>query len=141
MKNCVFCQIVRGELPSAKVYEDESVVVFLDIAPLVKGHALIVPKEHHASLTTVPPALAARMMEVAPRIGAVLMRAIDGDGFNLLLSNGACAGQVVPHAHLHVLPRRGDDGLALPARQVHYETDEEKARILADARRRLDKAQ
>lgn len=138
MKDCVFCRIVRGELPAAKVYEDDLVLAFLDIAPWVKGHTLVVPKEHHASLTTVPTAYAARLMDVAPRLGAALMRAIDGDGFNLLLSNGACAGQVVPHTHLHILPRRGDDGLRLPARQISYESDEEKARILADARRRLE---
>jgi histidine triad (HIT) family protein len=77
------------------------------------------------------------MMEVAPRIGAAMMRATGADGFNLLLANGACAGQVVPHAHLHVVPRFPADGLLLPARSVPYANAEAKAKILDEARRRL----
>jgi histidine triad (HIT) family protein len=109
----------------------------MDIAPLSKGHTLVVPKEHHNSLTTVPARVASRLIEVAPKLGVALMRAVGGDGFNLLLSNGACAGQVVPHVHLHVIPRRNDDGVLLPARTVKYDSAEEKAGILAKARARI----
>ena len=137
MKNCVFCNIVSGDSPADTVYDDEFVLAFLDIAPLNKGHTLIVPKEHHASLTTVPLRGLARMMEIAPRIGVAMMRATDADGFNLLLSNGACAGQIVPHAHLHVIPRHPADGIALPARTIGYTGDDEKLEILRLAKRRL----
>lgn len=133
---CVFCRIVRGELPSTRLYGDDLVLSFLDIAPLNKGHALLIPKEHHASVTTVPTTVLHRMMEVAPRIASALMRAVDADGFNLILSNGACAGQVVPHAHLHLVPRHGDDGLVLPARSLEYE-DGEADRIAAKVKARL----
>ncbi|OGV77230.1 MAG: hypothetical protein A3K19_07080 [Lentisphaerae bacterium RIFOXYB12_FULL_65_16] len=138
MDNCVFCRIIAGGLPSDKVYEDDLVVAFLDIAPLCKGHSLIVPKEHHNSLTTLPPVFSARMMEVAPKLGVALMRAVGGDGFNLLLSNGACAGQVVPHVHLHVIPRRNDDGVRLPAKTTPYDNPEEKADILSKTKARLN---
>ncbi|MBT4821471.1 MAG: HIT family protein, partial [Lentisphaerae bacterium] len=137
MKNCVFCKIIAGELGADKVYEDDLVVAVLDIAPLVKGHALIIPKQHHNSLTTLPADAAARMMKVAPKVAMALVREVDGDGFNLMLANGSCAGQVVPHVHLHVLPRHPEDGLVLPARTVEYESAAEKAELLEQARARL----
>ena len=137
MKNCVFCRIAAGDLPSAKLYEDERVVAFLDIAPLNKGHALIVPKEPHNSVTTLPPDYAGRMMQVAARLGQALMRAVKSDGFNLILSNGACAGQVVPHTHLHVIPRHPDDGLVLPHRSVAYASEAEKAELVEQVKARL----
>ena len=136
--NCVFCKIVTGEAPADRVFEDELVLAFLDIAPLNKGHTLIVPKEHHTSVTTVPARYLARMLEVAPRIGAALMRAVDADGFNLLLSNGACAGQVVPHAHLHVIPRHPADAIVMPARTVPYADEAEREELLRSARKRLN---
>ena len=139
MTNCVFCRIIAGELPAFRLYEDELVVAFLDIAPLNKGHTLVVPKEHHTSLTTLPAPHAARLMEVAPRLGAALMRAVDCDGFNLLLANGACAGQVVPHTHLHVIPRRPDDGVVLTARAVQYLGDQEKNEIVDKVKARLSR--
>jgi histidine triad (HIT) family protein len=135
--NCVFCKIVAGELPCDKVYEDDLVLCFLDIAPLAVGHALVIPKEHQTSSTTLPDEVAARMFQLAPKIGQALVRATDAGGFNLLLSNGACAGQVVPHAHLHIIPRRTDDGIVLPTESVAYESPEQKAEILAKAKARL----
>lgn len=139
MKNCVFCKIVTGETPADSVYEDELVLAFLDIAPLNKGHTLIVPKEHHNSATTVPAPFLARMLEVAPRIGAAMMRATDADGFNLVLSNGACAGQIVPHAHLHVIPRHPNDGIVMPARTIPYTDEAEKRELLRSARQKLSR--
>lgn len=136
-EDCVFCKIVRGDLPCSRLFEDDRVLAFLDIAPWNKGHSLIIPKEHHNSITTVPTAFLDRMMAIAPALGAALMRAADADGFNLLLSNGPCAGQVVPHAHLHVIPRHPDDGLHMPARNVGYESDQEKESLVADVKKRL----
>lgn len=137
-ENCVFCKIIRGELPCDKLYEDDRVIAFLDISPTVKGHTLVVPKEHHVSLTTLPDDYRAQLMTVAPTIAAALMRAVDGDGFNLLLSNGECAGQVVPHVHLHVMPRRTDDAFSLwPPTSVEYDANE-KDDLLEKTRTRLD---
>ncbi|MBN2451548.1 MAG: HIT family protein [Lentisphaeria bacterium] len=137
VKGCVFCRLVKGELPCDKVYEDDLVLAFLDIAPLTRGHTLLVPREHHTSATTLTPALAARMMEMAPRIGAALMRAVDAGGFNLILSNGTVAGQVVPHVHLHIVPRHADDGIVLPHDTVRYGSEEHKNEILERVRARL----
>jgi len=139
MENCVFCRIIRGEIPADKVYEDGHILAFLDIAPLNKGHTLVIPKEHFFSVTETPPELLAAIMQAAARIGAAMMRAVDADGFNLILSNGACAGQVVQHTHLHVVPRFPDDGIHLPSRSVPYTDDAEKREILDKARARLGK--
>ena len=134
---CIFCQIIKGELPATKVYEDDLVLAFLDIAPINKGHTLVIPKSHHNSVTTVSQEELGAMMTIGTKIGAALMRATDSDGFNLLLSNGTCAGQVVPHAHLHVVPRHAEDGISLPARSVPYDSDDEKAAIVADVQKRM----
>ncbi|NOY79689.1 MAG: HIT family protein [Kiritimatiellaeota bacterium] len=137
MANCVFCKIVAGEIPADKLYEDNCVLAFLDIAPINKGHTLVVPREHFFGITAVPAEIQARMMQVGARLGAALLRAVGADGFNLILSNGACAGQVVQHVHLHVIPRFPDDGISLPARSVPYEDDNEKREIIDRIRNRM----
>ncbi|MCK5844956.1 MAG: HIT family protein [Victivallales bacterium] len=124
--NCVFCGIVSGEIPSVKLYEDDLVFVFLDIAPINPGHLLVIPKEHHVSASTIPENIAGRMFHVASRMGVALKRALDVDGFNLHLADGACAGQVVMHAHMHVVPREVDDGFHWNWRQTSYSNDAER---------------
>ena len=126
MDNCIFCKIIKGELPSTKIYEDDLVYAFLDIAPINKGHALVIPKEHHVSCSTIPEDIAGRMMKTAGRIGIAMKRALDADGFNLHLADGQCAGQVVMHAHIHVVPRDVEDGFHWNWRQQQYENDEER---------------
>ncbi len=126
MKNCIFCKIVAGKLPSVKLYEDELVYVFLDIAPINPGHLLVIPKEHHVSSSTIPEETAGRIFHVGSRLGIALKRALDADGFNLHLADGACAGQVVMHAHLHVIPRDVEDGFHWNWRQVQYADDADR---------------
>lgn len=105
MGNCIFCKIAAGEIPAVKIYEDELVLAFLDIGPINFGHTLVIPKEHHESSSTIPEATAGRMFHIGSRIGIALRRELDYDAFNLHLADGTAAGQVVPHAHLHVVPR------------------------------------
>ncbi len=121
VNDCVFCRIIKGEIPSAKVYEDELVLVFLDIAPFNFGHCVVVPKDHHHSVTTLPAEYLARMMSVAARVAPAIMRATGAEGFNLFLNNGAVAGQVVPHAHVHILPRLVNDGVIIKAAAKQYD--------------------
>jgi histidine triad (HIT) family protein len=134
---CIFCRIVAGEIPAVKLYEDDLLLAFLDIAPVNKGHALLIPKRHYFSVTEIPAATSGHLLETAGRLGAALLRAVDADGFNLLLSNGTVAGQVVPHAHLHVIPRFPEDGLVLPSRHVPYADAAEKEAVAAEVRKRL----
>ncbi len=127
MENCVFCRILRGEIPAAKIYEDDLVMAFLDIAPINHGHVLVIPKEHHESAATIPEATAGRMFRIGARTGIALKRRFDYDAFNLHLADGAAAGQVVPHAHLHVVPRGVEDGFHWNWRQLAYADGELRA--------------
>lgn len=119
-KNCVFCKIVEGTIPAIKIYEDEEVLAFLDIAPINPGHALVIPKEHFSGCGGMPEALGGRLFHLAARIGTACKRALNADGFNLHLAEGGCAGQEVPHAHIHVIPRAPEDGFHWNWRKVEY---------------------
>jgi histidine triad (HIT) family protein len=103
--NCIFCKIVEGSIPASKIYEDDHVVAFLDIAPFEKGHFLVVPKRHIHILTELPDELLKHTIGVVQRLSAHLMERLPCDGFNLLQNNGACATQTVPHVHFHIIPR------------------------------------
>ncbi len=128
-ETCVFCKIVAGKIPSTKVYEDDAVLAFIDIGPIVKGHVLVIPKEHFDPLTRVPAALLGRIMEVVQRIAAAQMGGLRADGVNIFQANGAAAGQVVPHVHFHVIPRFNDDGHRWNWTSTTYATPEESAAI------------
>lgn len=129
MKNCIFCKIIKGELPSVKVYEDDLVFAFLDIAPINKGHILVIPKEHHVGSNSIPEDVAGRMFKIGTKLGVACRRVFDVEGFNLHLADGSCAGQVVMHAHLHVIPRGADDGFHWNWRQLSYDSDAERTEI------------
>ena len=129
MENCLFCRIVNGEVPSVKVYEDDLVLAFLDLFPINFGHVLVIPKEHHTSAATIPEATAGRMFYVGARIGAAMRHGLEADGFNFHLSDGTTAGQVVMHAHLHIVPRWADDGFHWNWRQLKYESEEKRIEL------------
>ncbi len=119
MDKCIFCRIISGEIPGAVIYEDELVFAFLDAGPINFGHTLVIPREHYSSIAAVPEAVCGRMMHTGARIGVALKRFSDKyEGFNLHLADGACAGQVVGHAHLHVVPRGVDDNFHWNWRQL-----------------------
>lgn len=110
MENCIFCKIAGGQIPSATVYEDETFRVILDLNQAIRGHMLILPKEHYANLFELPEETAAEAMRLAKKLSHAAKEAMDIDGLNLLQNNGEAAGQSVMHFHLHVLPRKqGDD--------------------------------
>jgi len=111
MEDCVFCKIVKGEIPSAKVYEDEHCYAFLDIGPLSWGHTLVIPKKHYGRITEMPPEKLAAVSRVLPKLSAAVIKATDAEGLNVLQNNGAVAGQAVAHLHVHLIPRHAGDGL------------------------------
>ena len=110
---CIFCRIVGGQIPCHRLYEDEATLAFLDINPANPGHALAIPKAHHPNLLETPPALLARVIATAQRVAQAVQDELKPDGLNLLQANGPGAAQSVFHLHLHVLPRRLDDGLLM----------------------------
>mgnify|MGYP000126033678 CR=1 FL=1 len=113
-KDCPFCKIIRGEEKAEIIFEDDLVTAFLHIAPVNDGHILLVPQQHQGGASGLSTEYLHRLMEVAPKIASVTMRAVKAEGYNILLSNGACAGQMVQHACVHIIPRFPDDGVILP---------------------------
>ena len=111
--DCVFCKIVAGEIPSFKLYEDGETVAFMDINPVHDGHCLVIPKEHYPTVFEVAPDPFAAAARAAIKVAHAVNAATKPDGLNLIQSNGPGAAQSVLHFHLHVLPRRMRDGLAI----------------------------
>lgn len=105
MSECIFCKIIDGSIPSAKIYEDEHVYAFMDIMPLTKGHALVIPKNHKENVYDLTEEEASNLFKVVPKIASALKEAYGPVGMNLLNNNGAPAGQSVFHFHLHFIPR------------------------------------
>ncbi len=132
MNDCVFCKIIRGELPSAQICADDRTVAFLDTGPFEKGHALVVPRLHAVRLTDLPGAEAAALAVTVQRVGRLLLSRLPCDGFNVLQSNGACAMQVVPHVHFHVIPRWNGRPVSWAAGK--YDSADEMAALAARLR-------
>lgn len=112
---CVFCRIVAGEEPAAVVYRDERTLAFMDVNPVTRGHTLVIPIEHQVDIYSIPDDLSAAMMLTAARTVRAVKAAFGAAGVNLWMANERPAGQVVFHAHLHVIPRYLDDGIRLYA--------------------------
>jgi histidine triad (HIT) family protein len=113
---CVFCAIVSGTADSSRVFEDEHVLAFMDIRPITAGHLLVVPTEHAEHLADLDEEHGAAMFRAGHRLAAALRRSgLPCEGINLFLADGAVAGQEVPHAHLHVIPRTRGDNLRITA--------------------------
>jgi len=108
--DCIFCKLIAGEIPSTRVYEDADTLAFLDIAPIINGHTLVIAKTHVDPLTAASPAVLAACMATVQRVAQAHMDALGADGVNIHQANGTAAGQVVPHLHIHVIPRFADDG-------------------------------
>jgi len=108
---CIFCRIVRGEAEASLVYQDSAVTAFMDLNPITPGHLLIVPNEHFPDLGSLDAGAGSQLMSVARQLAVALRRAPLGvEGLNLHLADGAVAGQVVFHCHLHLIPRYTSDG-------------------------------
>ena len=110
MDDCIFCKIIRGEVSCEKIYEDDSFFAFLDAAPQVKGHTLIVPKKHFENLMDIDEKFSENYIKAIRKVGKILIEKYNADGFNVVLNNGEAAGQIVNHVHFHILPRKKGDG-------------------------------
>jgi len=113
MGDCIFCKIIQGEIPATKVYEDEKVLAFMDINPLNDGHTLIVPKRHAETIFEIDPQDLIATIKVAQRLAIAIKKALDSDGMIVVQLNNKAAGQMVPHLHIHLIPRWENDGLQI----------------------------
>lgn len=140
----IFTKIIRGEIPCHKVYEDAHTFAFLDINPISRGHTLLIPKEPAVTIDALSDEAAAALGRAIPRVCRAVVRATGCPGYNLLQNNGAIAGQVVMHAHIHIIPRYDEASpmvagsgtglrLAWPARPLDSAAGGELARAIAAA--------
>src|ERR1700744_3486763 len=116
--NNVFAKILRGEIPSVKVYEDDRTLAFMDVMPQAEGHVLVIPKEPAENLFDLSPEGAAAMMATTQKVTKAVKKGLDAPGIMLAQLNGAPAGQSVFHVHFHVIPRHGGVDMHLHARDM-----------------------
>lgn len=133
MNDCLFCKIIRGELPSYKIYEDEHTYAFLDIAKDVDGHILVVPKKHFKNIFDCDQETLGNQMNAVKRVSDHLVQNCGYEGVNLLNASDECAGQSVPHFHIHIIPRKPEDGVdawpILPGAKMEWNTVYERLRM------------
>lgn len=114
-EDCIFCKIVAGEIPCCKVFEDDRALAFMDIMPLNKGHLLIIPKDHYENIFEIEDDLYGHLMSLISRTAKAVRKVVEPDGLNIMQLNGRAANQVVPHLHIHIVPRWTEDGLTISA--------------------------
>lgn len=108
--DCIFCKIVKGEIPSAKVTETEKVFSFLDINPINPGHLLVVPKIHYTTIFEIPDSCLSELVSIVKKLSSAVYKAMGAEGINVLQNNFRAAGQLIDHAHFHIIPRFTNDG-------------------------------
>lgn len=124
--DCIFCKIGAGEISSFKVYEDEHALAFLDINPITKGHTLVIPKAHASKLSELEGEELTGTMEALQRVTRAVEDSLELEGLNLFVNQGEVAGQIVPHFHVHIVPRAKDDGLKFVTPKVDVTEEEFK---------------
>lgn len=134
MEDCIFCKIVKDEIPADKIYEDDRVLAFMDIRPVSRGHALVIPKRHAADIVESDNTDIADAIIQAKRIAVAIQHALKADGFTISTNRGEAAGQTVFHLHFHIIPRYREDGLsAWPHQETEQKTRTELAQIIKKA--------
>lgn len=133
--NCIFCKIIAGSIPCAKLYEDDNILAFLDVNPIAKGHSLIVPKGHYPTLLDLPESEGEVLLRAMRLVAAAVKNHCKADGFNCIQNNFSAAGQMVFHSHWHIIPRFNNDGL--PDWPGKPYSDNEEMQALARAVREL----
>jgi histidine triad (HIT) family protein len=107
---CIFCKIVNKEIPNHKVFEDNDFLAFLDVYPHAKGHTVIIPKEHVNLISELDDDKSKDLMLIIKKVMKIIKDKLNPDGFNVGWNSGESAGQVVPHLHIHIIPRYDGDG-------------------------------
>ncbi len=112
-QDCIFCKIVEEKIPSTKINESKNFIAILDMAPQTEGHTLIIPKEHFKTILDFPQDLSKEFLQFTKETSKKLMEKYNSEGFNLVVNTFESAGQIVDHFHLHILPRKNNDGYNL----------------------------
>lgn len=135
-KDCLFCKIAHGDIPSATIYENSEFRVIMDVSPASRGHALIIPKEHFKDIFDIDAVTAGKLFSLATEVARAMKSVLNCSGMNIVQNNGLIAGQTVFHFHLHLIPRYEGDGVNLGWPQ--HEADlEENQRLAKEIRKRI----
>jgi histidine triad (HIT) family protein len=139
-KSCIFCAIVSGKQPGVNVYRNDEFMVIMDKYPINAGHTLLIPIRHYDNLLHMPSAEVGRLYSLVPEMAKAVVAAVKADGFNVGQNNGIAANQIVPHVHVHIVPRFIDDSPdgKWPARRVA--SQEDLARIAQKIRKEFEMA-
>lgn len=108
-KECLFCKIGKGEIPSQKIYEDESAFAFLDISPCAPGHTMVIPKTHFETITELPDEKLTSFFKAVKEVIVMIEKTLNPNGFTLGINHGKASGQAIDHLHFHIIPRWSDD--------------------------------
>jgi len=128
--DCIFCKILRNEIPSLKVYEDDETYAFMDINPANPGHVLVIPKYHAPNIFELPPQWLSACIVTAQKVALAVEKTVAPDGINILQANNEGAAQSVFHLHVHVMPRQNGDNLMM--NWAHTPGDMEAISALAE---------
>ena len=115
---CLFCQIIDGKIPAHFIYEDDTHVAIMDKYPIHKGHSLVIPRKHHEKIIDMDIKEVSVLFSKVPSIARAVIEATGADGFNIGQNNGRAANQIIPHVHVHVIPRYAKIGVAWPKRSI-----------------------
>jgi len=115
---CIFCKIIDGEIPAVKVLDEELVVAFMDINPSSKGHMLVVPKNHVENIFEIPESDLTALIKAVKRCAKAVKEALNAEGITILQLNGKASDQIVPHFHIHIIPRWENDGLSVSTWEI-----------------------
>ena len=116
--DCLFCDILDGKKDGYFLYEDNSHVAFLDIYPIDVGHSLVLPKKHHEKITDMAPEDVGNLFSNIPKIAKAILEATNADAFSIAQNNGKAAKQIIPHVHIHIIPRYNSTGTVWTKRQI-----------------------
>lgn len=135
MEECIFCKIIKGEIPGHKVYEDEKTFAFLDINPMNMGHTLVVPKNHMSKITLTEEEDLLALAKTLKKVIKGVEESLGVDNLNVFVNQGRDAGQLVPHLHYHVVPRHRGDGVEfdVPQRKLSEEEFKDLAEKIRNA--------
>ena len=134
--NCIFCEIIQGTRKGHFIYEDENYVAFLDKYPIDKGHSLVLPREHHEQVTDMNPEKVGELFSIVPKIAKAVVNTTKADAFSMAQNNGRAAKQIVPHVHVHIIPRFNDRGTVWTKRDI---AKDDELEILAEQIRKIIK--
>ena len=121
--SCIFCDILDGKRDGHILYEDDSHIAFLDKYPIDVGHSLVIPRKHHEKITDMTPQNVGNVFSLVPKIASAILDATGADAFSLGQNNGRAAKQIIPHVHIHIIPRYNSKGTVWTKRQISSDTD------------------